>query len=256
MGAPAPRPDRAAAAALLDQFRQSVWTEPIYAEFDLRQMPRRGAGRLYRGRFWGARNEHGPVTRLELDVGRGGFTHRFLIQGGPDGAVWTSDGPGAGAPKEGAFLEPLAPGVEMTPFDVLPMPYLYWLDSELVGVERIRGRPADIYVFLPPADFLGRNPSVKSVRAYLDAQYDALEQSEITGPDGRVSKTLTLLELRKVGERWIPKDLDVRNETTRDKTRLSLTAVAIGILPGPLAFDPSQLGSPLAPPARVIPVAP
>jgi hypothetical protein len=56
------------------------------------------------------------------------------------------------------------------------------------------------------------------------------------------------LELRKVGDRWIPKDLDVRNESTRDKTRLSLTAVAVGVQPNAGALDPSQLGLPLAPP--------
>jgi hypothetical protein len=133
-------PDGPTASALLEQFRRSIWVEPIYAEFDLRQMPRRGSERLYRGRFWGGRNERGPVTRLELDVGKGGFTHRFLVQGGPDGAMWTSDGSAEGVPGDGAVLVPLVPGVEMTPFDILPMPYLYWLDTELTGVERIRGR--------------------------------------------------------------------------------------------------------------------
>jgi len=252
------QPDRAAAAALLEQFRRSIWAEPVYAEFDLRQMPRRGPERVYRGRFWGARTELGPATRIELDIGKGGFTHRFLVQGGPSGGVWASDGAGAGAPCEDAAATPLAPGVEMTPFDVVPMPFLYWMDSELVGAERIRGRPANIYIFLPSADFTARNPGIRSVRAYLDTQYDALEQSEIIGPSGSVSKTLTLLELRKVGDRWIPKDLDVRNESTRNKTRLSLTAVAVGVLPDPRALDPSQLGLPLVPPppSRVIRMPP
>jgi hypothetical protein len=66
------------------------------------------------------------------------------------------------------------------------------------------------------------------------------------------------LELRKVGDRWIPKDVDVRNEATRDKTRLSVTAVAVGIPIDPAAFDPPQLGAPLAEPPgdRVKTVAP
>jgi hypothetical protein len=247
--APAPAiPDQPTALLLLDHFRQSVWAEPIYAEFDLRQMPRRGAESVFRGRFWGGRNGRGPVTRLELDVGKGGFTHRFLVQGGPDGALWTSDGGAAGAQGEDALLAPLAPGAQMTPFDILPMPYLFWLDAGLTGIERIRGRPAYAFAFTPSADFSARHPAVRSVRAYLDTQYDALVQSEVTGPDGRVSKTLSLLELRKVGDRWIPKDVDVRNEATRDKTRLSLTAVAVGAAADPSAFDPDRLGSPLAPP--------
>jgi hypothetical protein len=241
-------PDAAAAGLLLDHFRQSIWAEPIYAEFNLRAMPRRGAERVFRGRFWGARNERGPVTRLELDIGKGGFTHRFLVQGGPDGGMWTSDGGAPGAANADAALAPLVPGVEMAPFDILPMPYLYWLDADLVSIERIRGRPSYCYVFTPSVDFSARNPSLKSVRAYLDTQYDALVQSENTGRDGNVSKTLSLLELRKVGDRWIPKDVDVRNEATRDKTRLSLTAVAVGVAAAPSAFDPNQLGAPLAPP--------
>jgi hypothetical protein len=188
------------------------------------------------------------VTRIELDVGKGGFTHRFLLQGGPDGGIWTSDAGAPGAPNPEAVLAPLVPGVEMDPFDLLPMPYLYWLDAELVSIERVRGRPSYTYLFTPSADFSARNPSIKSVRAYLDTQYDALVQSEITGKAGHVSKTLSLLELRKVGDRWIPQDVDVRNEATRDKTRLSLTAVAVGVPADPAAFDPAQLGSPLAPP--------
>ena len=225
-----------------------MWAEPIYAEFELRQMPRRGAESVFRGRFWGGRSEKGPVTRLELDVGKGGFTHRFLLQGGADGGIWTSDGGAPGAPGEDAVLAPLAPGCEMTPFDILPMPYLYWLDADVASVQRIRGRPAYAFVFTPSADFSARHPAVKSVRAYLDTQYDALVQSEVSGPAGRVAKTLSLLELRKVGDRWIPKDVDARNEATRDKTRLSLTGVAVGIAPDPAAFDPDRLGSPLAPP--------
>jgi hypothetical protein len=242
-------PDAATAGLLLDHFRQSIWAEPIYAEFDLREMPRRGPERIFHGRFWGARNERGPVTRFELDVGKGGFSHRVLIQGGPDGAIWTSDAGVPGAANLDAALAPLVPGVEMAPFDILPMPYLYWLDAELVSIVRIRGRPAYSYVFTPPAEFSARSPAVKSVRAYLDTQYDALVQSETAAKDGGLSKTLSLLELRKVGDRWIPKDVDVRNEATRDKTRLSLTAVAVGIPPPASAFDPEQLGAPLAPPA-------
>jgi hypothetical protein len=170
------------------------------------------------------------------------------VQGGQDGGVWTSDGPGAGVAGDTAVLAPLVPGVEMTAFDVLPMPYLYWLDYDVVALERIRGRTAYAFVFTPPADFSARNPSVRSVKAYLDTQYDALVQAETSGDGGKISKTLSLLELRKVGGRWIPKDLDARNEATRDKTRLSLTAVSVGALAGVAAFDPALLGSPVSPP--------
>ena len=247
-GAPA-LPDAPTAAAILEQFRQMVWSEPIYAEFELRQMPRRGAEHGFHGRFWGGRNGRGPVTRLEIDVGKGGYTHRFLIQGGAEGGLWTSDMGAVGVRNEAALLSPLVPGVEMTPLDVLPMPYLYWLDANLAGISRIRGRTSYAFDFTPSADFSAQNPEVRSVRAYLDTQYDALVQSEVMGTDGRISKTLSLLELKKVGERWIPKDLDVRNEATRNKTRLTLTGVAIGISQDPGLFDPVQLGAVVVTPA-------
>jgi len=127
-----------------------------------------------------------------------------------------------------------------------------------VAVQRVRGRAANIYVFTPPGDFAAQYPAVKSVRAYLDTQYDALVQAEVTGPAGRIARTLSLLELRKVGDRWIPKDFDVRNEATRNKTRLSLTGVCLGVAPDPAAFDPAALGTTLAvpPAANVLRVAP
>jgi hypothetical protein len=240
-------PEKADAAGLLDHFRRSVYAEPIYVEFDLREMPRRGDERLFHGRLWGARNERGPITRFEVNAGKGGLERRILVQGGPDAGIWVSDGPGRGYPDGRALLMPLVPGIEMTPFDV-QMPYLYWLDVDRVGEKRIRGRTAFTYLFTPPAEFAATSPGVKSVRAYLDTQYDALMQSEITGADGRVAKTLSLLELTKVGDRWIPRDVDVRNEQTRDKTRLSVTGVAIKVTVDPSTFDPSRLGADAAPP--------
>ena len=144
--------------------------------------------------------------------------------------LFTSDGPGAGvANQEGPLLSPLAPGAEMTPLDVLPHAIPLLDGCQPCGDHTVRGRSSYAFDFTPSADFLAGNPGIKSVRAYLDTQYDALVQSETTGRDGHIFKTLSLLELKKVGDRWIPKDMDVRNEVTRDKTRLTLTAVAIGI---------------------------
>jgi hypothetical protein len=221
-------------------------------------MPRRGPEHLYHGRFWGTRNPEGPVTRFEVDVGQGGFTRRLLVQGGASGGVWTCDAPGPGAPADASVLTPIVPGTEITPLDVLPMPYLYWLDSELVGTERIRGRPAHVFRFTPPADFLMGHSGVTAVRAYLDAQYDALVQSQVVGADGKVARTLSLLELRKAGDRWIPKDVDIRNESTRDKTRLSLLAVMVGVQAAQASFEPANLGAPLAPPpaSRMVRISP
>jgi hypothetical protein len=41
----------------------------------------------------------------------------------------------------------------------------------------------------------------------------------------------------------------VRDDATRDKTRLSVTAIAIGIPADPAVFDPASLGAAAAAPA-------
>jgi hypothetical protein len=245
-------PNQAGGAAFLDHFRKSIYAEPVYIGFELREMPRRGGERLYHGRLWGARNAGGPVARFELDAAEGAPAHHILVQGGPDSALWVCDPPGPARRSETALMAPLIPGLQMTPFD-LQMPYLYWLDAALTGERRIRGRPAYVFAFTPPGDFAAGNPGIGSVRVYLDTQYDALMQSEIVGANGRVAKTLSLLELRKVGDRWLPRDLDVRDDATRDKTRLSVTAIAIGISVDPATFDPDHLaGAASAPPASSV----
>lgn len=242
-------PSRDEAAALFNRFRSSIWQDSTYAEFDLAEMPRRGAERVFRGRFWGSRDEKGPVTRFEVDPSGANPGRRLIIQGGQDGALWVSEGAGAGVARPEEALKPVVPGVEVTPFDLVPMEYLYWIDVDFTGASRVRGRQAFIYMLTPPGDFAAANPGVRGVRVYLDGQYDALEEAETIGRGGGVSKTLSLLELRKVGPRWIPRNVDIRNEATRDKTRLTLTAIAVGITVAPATFDPARLGTAVPIPA-------
>ena len=96
------------------------------------------------------------------------------------------------------------------------------------------------------------------MRAYLDTQYNAPTQIETIDPDGRVAKTLSLLDLKKVGEQWIPKSFEVRDEVTRDKTRLTVSAAALNLaLPSGL-FTPAGLMDEVRPPAaeRIVTLAP
>ena len=40
-------------------------------------------------------------------------------------------------------------------------------------------------------------------------------------------KTLSILDLKKIGDQWIVKSVDFRDETTRNKTRFAVTAAAL-----------------------------
>ena len=140
------------------------------------------------------------------------------------------------------------PGVEITPFD-LQMPFLFWTDARMEGVTRISSRPAHLFLFRPPAGFVGPGPDFQGVRAYLDTQYNAPVQIELVDRNGGPLKTLSLVDLKKFGDRWLPKDLDVRNDATRDKTRLSVTAAAVDLPFNPAIFLPAALTGPVAPPS-------
>lgn len=238
--------DAATARVLLEKFRDSAIPGQYFLEFELHALPRRGDERVYRGQLWGSRNDTGAITRVQL-TDAAGLSHRWLLQNGAKSAVWglVNDQPVPLA--EAAVLAPLIPGVEVSAFDLL-MPYLYWPQSGLPRIERIRGRPAHAYVFQPPAAFVQAHPEAAFVRAYLDTQFNALMQAERCAANGQVLATLSLGELKKVNEQWMLKSVDFRNETTRDKTRLLVTAVALNLDLSPALFEPARLAEDVAPP--------
>jgi len=233
-------PDQAAARALLDEFRQAGFAAGDYfLEFDLRQMPRRGDEQVFHGRLWGGRNEEGLILRISLQDASG-LEHRLLVQNGPEAAAWSEVAGRVQARGEAAVLDPIVGGVELTAFD-LQMPYLYWPDARIVSLNRVRGRPAYAFLFRAPAAFAAAHPLLAAVRAYLDTEFDRPLQIELIGPGGGVLKTLSIVDLKKVGGQWMLKQFDVRNEVTRDKTRFSLTAAALGLHFGTALLSPGQL---------------
>jgi len=240
-------PNPAEAARILDEFRRSGLPGHYYFEFELRSLPRRGDEQTFKGRLWGGRNEQGQISRVEL-VDAQGAHHRFLVQNGEQAAVWNWAAGKVSRLSVAALFNPLIPGVELTPFD-LQMPFLYWPDAKLERITRMRGRPSLGFFFRPPGLFSQQNPDLAGARAYLDTQYHALMQTELIGADGRVQKTLTLVDLKKLGGQWLPKSLDVRNERTRDKTRFLVTAAGLNLTFGPNVFEPASLAEDIRSPA-------
>ena len=248
------KPDQTEGARVLGEFRRMGIVGDYWLEFELRVMPRQGAEHTVAGQLLGSRNESGPLSRLTLP-GTGGLAseRRWLIQGGPQSAAWQwngSDGQTGTLAPAGLF-EPLG-GTELTLFD-LQMPFLYWSDFVYEGLTRVRGRPAHSFVLYPPAEIAAVRPGLTGVRVLLDTQFQALVQAEFLGAKGAVEKTISVLDLKKVGEQWMVKSIDLRNSLTRDKTRFSVTAAALGLeLPAGL-FAPAALAlePPVVPAARI-----
>lgn len=228
--------DQTEGARILGAFRQTGIAGLHWLSFELRVLPHRGDERVRRGELLGGEGPHGPLTRLTLDG------MRWLIQSGSTPAAWVLANGTVRPVTPAETLQPLADS-DCTLFD-LQMPFLHWSDFVYEGLAKVRSRPAHSFLLYPPADFAAVRPDLTAVRVFLDTQFQALVQVEQLGSDGRPGKSMTLLDLKKVGEQWLVKSVDLRNLVTRDKTRLTFKAVALGLALPEDTFSPPQLTHP------------
>jgi hypothetical protein len=245
------RTDPATAHALLERFQASGLVQPYYLEFQLQTMPHHGDVVIHAGRVWGMRNEQGLILRFAIKDGAG-REHRFLLQNGPSAKAWFLEGSRVEVLGVQSLFKPIIEGVAVSPFD-MQMPYLYWPDVTMAAVTRVLGRPANPFVFRPPTAFAAGETGLASVRAYFDAEFNEPVRTELLDGEGRIQKTLSLVDLKKIGKQWIPREVDVREEATRDKTRIFVTAAALGLDLSPALFLPEELAFDVAaPPERLL----
>lgn len=249
-------PDAEEAQRILAQFRQSGIAGQYYLTFRLQQLPRRGAEQIFQGRLWGSRNLQGSVTRIAL-TDTAGREHRLLIQNGIHGEVWRWAAGKMSRLGTDELFAPILPGVQLSAFD-LQMPFLFWPDAKVASINRVRGRPAHAFLFRPPASLAGSASAPALVRSYFDAQFNAPMQTELLNRDGTVTKTFSLLDLKKIDGTYLPKSFEVRDEVSRDKTRLVVTGAALNLDLSPVLFEAASLGEDISPPAPsvIIPLNP
>ena len=238
--------DQAEGARILSEFRQTGITGTYWLAFDLQILPRKGAERTVKGQLFGTPGAQGPVTRLAID----GQT--WLVEGGRPAPVWRSVGGAAAQVLTDAETLDAIAGTDLTIFD-LQMPFLQWKDFVYEGLARVRGRPTHSYVLYPPAELASARPNLTGVRLYLDTQFKAILQLEMLGAKGATEKTVSILDLKKLGDQPVVKSIDFRNHLTRDKTRFTVTAVALDVALPPATFEPAGLAaeSPAVPPAKI-----
>jgi hypothetical protein len=242
-------PDQEEGRRILAEFRQLGLPGDYYLRFVLEVLPRRGARFEVPGEMWGGRLEHGSVERLVLRP-IDGPEKRLLVQHGiPDGAwTWSTSGDVERLPLT-QTLEPLA-GTHATPFD-LQMPYVHWKDFVFEGVARVRGRTAHSFLLYPPADFAVAHPNIGGVRLYLDMQFRAPMQAVLLDANERPARTMTVLDLKRVSGQWMVKSIDIRDEATRDKTRMRITGASLDLELAPQLFTPAALMRQVPPPPKI-----
>ncbi len=245
------KPDQEEGRRILEEFRRQGIPGDYYLAFELRVLPRRGDERVLRGSLWGSRNPDGPISRVEVQPDQAGAPAlRLLAQGGAKPALWETSGAAVEPRGVAGLFAPVA-GTDLTAFD-LQMPFLYWPDFVYEGLARMHGRPAHQFLLYPPADVAAQHPELTGVRVYLDTQYVALVQAELIGAGGKALKVVNLLDLKKVGDQWLPKAIDLRDETTRNKTRFVVTAAALNQQFPPAYFAPADLTAPVAVPGNLV----
>ncbi len=228
------KPDQAEGARVLHEFQNVGISGTYWLDFQLQVLPHRGEEKTIAGELIGTRSDQGPVTRLKIGP------DSWLIQSGSQPSAWRSQSGAKPEPLSAAqTLDPLA-GTDLTIFE-LQMPFLYWTDFMYEGLDRIRGRPAHRFVLYPPKDLAAARPELTGIRVYLDTQFPSLVQAELLGPKGSVDKIITILDLKKVGERWVPKSIDFRNNVTHGKTRFIVRAAALDLALREDVFNPTKL---------------
>ena len=228
---------------ILAEFRRLGLAGDYELAFTLRVMPRRGEERSVTGRLYGTRNDTGPLTLVEFPAGTAG-ARRVLVQNGPQSSVWTVPADNVDAVAVGAaqLFAPLG-GTDLTAFD-LQMPFLYWNEVVFEGVVSMRGRPAHRFLAYPPAEVAAARPGLTGVRFYLDTQFSALVEAEVLGPDQTPVKTISVLNLKRTQDQWIVRTIDLRDETTRNKTRFRVDAAALNLSLPRIVFTPAHLPLP------------
>lgn len=243
-------PDQEEGARRLGAWRAQGISGDYFLRFELTWLPRRGESRRVPGTWWGTQNATGPLSRIHLGS-EAETSARFLVQNGATARIWRQAGgeaPPALVPPQAWFA--LIVGTNLTAFD-LQMPFTYWEDWVYEGVTRIRGRPVHAFLLYPPEDLRPFVPELGGVRVYLDDQFGSLLQAIQLDAQENPTKSMTVLDLKRLGEQWIVKSVEVRDERTRDKTRFSVVGAKLGLSFATGLFSPAALGEPLAPPADV-----
>lgn len=225
---------------ILKTFRSLGWDGGYHWRVQLKIMPRREKTRYLNGIIYGDRTDSGPISRIDIveepmDVdAKGNPTERqvlrLLLQSGQNPYALQKRSGESGPPQvvsSAEALEKIA-GSEFSLFDLMA-PYVYWPDFRYEGRTTFRGSPTHLFWMYPPEEDAPLKQQISGVRLYINDQFNVLVQTEIFGAEGKKLKTIYIIGVDKVDGQTIFKELDVRNEVTRDKTRLKIVDASMGL---------------------------
>ncbi len=233
-------PSQEAGWEILRTFRSLGWDGGYRWRIELKIMPRRQKTRTVQGLLYGNRLSTGPVSRIDLferpiDVDANGElieadTLRLLFQSGKNSFAMTKRSVDEGPPEVAEANELFAPiaGSEFTLFELMA-PYVYWPEFKYEGRTTFRGSPTHLFWMYPPQEDIELKNRIGGVRLYINDQFNVLVQTQLFDADESLMKTLYIVGIERVDGQAIFKEMDVRNEKTRDKTRLKIVDAEMGL---------------------------
>lgn len=101
----------------------------------------------------------------------------------------------------------------------LTFAFLWWQGGKIVGKEEILGRQT-IIINVPAPE--KQDSGYQSVKLWMDTESFAPLRGEAIGKNAKVIKTWRVKGLKRVGEGWMPGELEVRVPSAVQKTRIIL----------------------------------
>ncbi|MBP3302756.1 MAG: outer membrane lipoprotein-sorting protein [Opitutales bacterium] len=200
------------------------------------------------GTLYGTWEKGAPILRIEITNGNG--EKSFLLIGGNAPELWTLDSEKRPVRMDKNSTEPFFENLIFTPFE-LQTPFVYWENAQYERTRRFRGRPVHFFKMTPPESFLSENSDVGFVRIGFDRVYNALVSAEVFDAAGKLKKTFSLSRVQKVQEQYTIRELELRDDKTRDKDEFVVTAAALNLRFPRSVFTPEGL----AEAAPIVPAA-
>ena len=185
-------------------------------KFSLRHMPRRGDEITTNGIMYGPFLGSG-LLRLHIDSEtQKNDSEDFLFENGKTPKFWIKDQENSKVQRMNLaeFFRASHSGMNQTAFDLL-MPFIFWEEYDSSESRRASGSS---FSFACPNWVTEIKPEWFRVTLALDDAYDAPLRVEVLGKSQIPERTLILRSFKKLGDRWIVKEIDCRDRKTRSVT--------------------------------------